>query len=94
MLVKVSVIDDTFCSFGSFPQTFTSEMKPDKTGFVQNRIFLLIINEICVSTTITHFHSFSQQQLYVYIDLCILLFTFIVWEDVHSCPILSIATSL
>ena len=48
------ILTTKFCSFGSFLQAFTSEVKPDRTctGFAHNRIFLLIINEICASTTI------------------------------------------
>ena len=75
MSVKVSDIDDKhFAALGAFFKPLsTSEMKPDKTGFVQNRILLLVINKICASTTKTNYFSFLQQQLFVYLDLCILL---------------------
>ena len=65
MSVKVSDIDyKNILQLQELSQTFTSEVKPDKTGFVQNRIFLLIINKICSSITIPHF-LFSQQQRFV-----------------------------
>ena len=72
-----------FCSFGRFLQ---AEVKP---GFAQNRIFLLIINEICASTTITDILFFTAVTFYVHPS-----FHFhkaVVWEDV---PVLTIATSL
>ena len=64
MSVKVSDIDNKIIlqlwELSSSP--YTSEVKSDKTAFAQNRIFFLIIN---TSTTIPHFLSFSQQQLFI-----------------------------
>ena len=69
MPVKVSDIEyKNILQLQELSQAFTSKVKPDKTGFVQNRIFLLIINKICASITTPHFLSFSQQQSFVFFE--------------------------
>ena len=77
MSVKVSDIDDKhFAALGAFFKPLgTSEMKPDKTGFVQNRIFLLIINKICASTTKTNFSLFYSSN-FLFLRIAHSSFTF------------------